>query len=166
VMSKLERFEKFASLASRWLNWVTVVGFVAMTLATVIDVFAAKVIRIPVLWSYDITGLLGLVVLVFALAYTQFLRGHIEIEFVSARLPVRVQGIFDIIVALLGMALFAFMTWQMLDFAMTLQRTGRITSIAEIPLSPFAYGAAFCFLAVFMILLLQLFKAITEVSRR
>ncbi len=161
----LERFEKFARLASVWLSWVTVAGFVAMTLATVIDVVAAKAFRAPVLWSYDVTGLLGLVVLVFALAFTQFNRGHIEIEFVSERLPVRTQRIFDIIVALLGIALFAFMTWQMVDFAIILQRTARVTAIAEIPLAPFAYGAALCFFTVLLILLLQLFKAIAEVAR-
>ena len=165
MANKLEQFEKFARRVSNWLTWVTVAGFIAMTLATVIDVVAAKMLRNPVLWSYDLTGLLGLLVLVFALAYTQYNRGHIEIEFVSARLPLRAQRIFDIIVALLGIVLFAFMTWQMLDFALTLQRTSRVTSIAEIPMAPFAYGAAFCFFIVLLILLFQLLKAVAEVSR-
>jgi len=64
------------------------------------------------------------------------------------------------------MALFAVMTWRMFDHALSFQKTGRVTPIEEIPLPPFAYGAAFCFLAVFLVLLLQFFKALAEVVRK
>lgn len=166
MTSKLERFEKLVNLASGWLNWITLAGLVVMTLVTVVDVVGAKLFRAPLLWSYDVTCLLGLVVLVFALAFTQLKRGHIEIEIVTTRLPIRAQTVISAAVALIGMALFAVMTWQMFDFALTLQKAGRATPIGDIPLSPFAYGATFCFLAIFLVLLLQFFKAAAEVVRK
>ncbi len=166
MASKVERFEKLVNLVSGWLNWVTVAGLVIMSLITVVDVAGAKLFRAPLTWSYDVTGLLGLVVLVFALAYTQMHRGHIEIEFLTIRLPIRAQKILLCFVALLEAALFAVMAWQMTDYAMTLQRTGRVTSMGQIPLAPFTYGAAFCFLAIFLVLLSQSLRAAAEVAKK
>ena len=166
MSGKLEQFERFANLLSRWLNWVAIAGLIAMSLITVVDVLGAKLFRMPLLWSFEATALLGLVVLVFALAFTQFNRGHIEIEFVSARLPIRVQKVMGAVVALVGMALFTVMIWQMLDFAIILQKTNRVTAMQEIPMPIFAYGAAFCFLAIFLVLLLQFFRAVAEAARK
>jgi TRAP-type C4-dicarboxylate transport system permease small subunit len=160
------RFEKLVNLVSGWLNWVTVTGLVAMSLITVVDVIGSKAFRSPLVWSYDVTGLLGLVVLVFALAFTQMNHGHIEIEFVTTRLPMRAQTVINAVVALLGTALFAVMTWQMAGHAITLQRSGRVTSIGDIPLAPFGYAAAFCFLAIFLTLVLQFFQALIKVARK
>ena len=161
-----ERFERFVDFASEWLNWVAVVGLAVMSLLTAVDVIAAKVFHAPIVWAYEVTGLLGLIIVFFAVAYTQKIRGHIEIEFVSMHLPVPVQKIFAAIVALFGMAVFAFMSWQMFDFALSLQAAGRITPIQKIPLSPFAYASTFCFVAVFLVLLLQFFQALIEVFKK
>ena len=87
-------------------------------------------------------------------------------QFVADRLPIRVQTVIGAVVALVGMALFAVMTWQMLDFAMIVQRTGRVTPMQEIIMAPFVYGATFCFLSVFVVLLLQFFRAVAEVVRK
>ena len=163
---RYERFERFVNLLSEWLNWVTVAGLAVMSLLTAADVIAAKVFHVPIVWAYEVTGLLGLIIVFFAVAYTQKVRGHIEIEFVSMRLPVPVQKISAAIVALLGMAVFAFMSWQMFDFALSLQAAGRITPIQRIPLSPFAYASTFCFVVVFLVLLLQFFQALVEVFRK
>ena len=161
-----ERFEKFVNFTSEWLNWQAVVGLAAMSLLTAIDVIAAKIFHAPIVWAYEVTGLLGLVIVFFAVAYTQKIRGHIEIEFVSMRLPVSVQKISAAIAALLGMAVFAFMSWQMFDFALSLQAAGRITPIQKIPLSPFAFASTFCFVAVFLVLLLQFCQALIEVLKK
>ena len=166
MSGKLGRFERLANLASGWLNWITIAGLILMSLITVIDVISAKLFNAPLIWSFEVTALLGLVVLVFALAFTQVNRGHIEIEFVTMRLPVRAQTVIGAVVALVGMAVFAVITWQMFDYALVLQKAGRVTHMQEIPLFPFAYGATFCFLMVFLVLLLQFFKAVAEVVRK
>jgi TRAP-type C4-dicarboxylate transport system permease small subunit len=163
---RYERFESFVNRASEWLNWVTVIGLAAMSVLTAADVIAAKIFHAPIVWAYEVTGLLGLIIVFFAVAYTQKIRGHIEIEFVSMHLPVCVQKISATIVALLGMAVFAFMSWQMLDFAFSLQAAGRITPIQKIPLFPFAYASTFCFVAVFLVLLLQFIQALVEVLKK
>ena len=166
MSGKLERFEKLANLVSGWLNWITVAGLILMSLITVVDVIGAKLFTAPIIWSFEVTALLGLVILVFALAFTQVNRGHIEIEFATMRLPIRAQTVIGAVVALVGMALFAVITWQMFDYALTLQKAGRVTHMEEIPLFPFAYGAAFCFLMVFLVLLLQFFKVVAKVVRK
>ena len=93
MSGKLERFEKLANLVSGWLNWITVAGLILMSLITVIDVIGAKLFNAPIIWSFEVTALLGLVILVFAMAFTQVNRGHIEIEFATMRLPVRAQTV-------------------------------------------------------------------------
>lgn len=162
----LEKFEKVASKISNWLNWIAILGFIFMVGLTVVDVVGAKFFRKPVIWSFDVTGLLGLVILVFALAQTQLMHGHIEIEFLAGRLPKTVQRWLEIIATFAGILLLAFMTWQMFEFAGVLAKTNRVTSIGSLPLAPFGFAASVCFLVVILVLLLQLTKAVVEVSRR
>jgi TRAP-type C4-dicarboxylate transport system permease small subunit len=161
-IDRLAGFEKVVNRLSRWLNWFTLAGLFIMSLVTVIDVISAKLFHLPILWAYDVTSLLGLVVLVFAIAFTQVKRGHIEIELLVTRTSKRTQAIIACIINLLCVVLAAVMTWQMLDFALILQRQGRVSDIQGIPLAPFGYAAAFCFLVLGLALLLQLLKSITE----
>lgn len=165
-VNKLKNLEKLVNSVSGWLNWVTLAGLVVMSLVTVIDVVSHKLFHSSILWAYDLTSLLGLVVLVFALAFTQVKRGHIEIDLVTNRVSERAQLIISSVINLLGVALFAAMTWQMGDFALNLQETGRGSSVQNIPLAPFGYATAFCFLVLCLTLVLQLIKSVIEAVKR
>ena len=163
---KLEYFERFTNRMSHLLRWVAIAGMVIMSLATAVDVIGAKLFRWPLPGAFEGTSLLGLVIIVFSLPFTQTQRGHIEIDLLTERFPKGAQKIVGSMVSLLGITLFALITWQMFRFAQTIRIVGRITETLEIPLYPFAYGAAICFFTVFLILVLQFLKMWAEVLKK
>jgi TRAP-type C4-dicarboxylate transport system permease small subunit len=161
VVNKVEQFENFSKRASSWLNWITISAFVLMAIVTTIDVLGAKLFQKPFLIAFDLVSLLGLLAVAPAIAWIQTLRGHIEVELVVSHLKPRAQLIIQKVITLMGILLFIVMTWQMIDYALTVQQTNRVTGMAEIPFYPFAYFTALCFLMVVVVLTAQFLKLIT-----
>jgi TRAP-type C4-dicarboxylate transport system permease small subunit len=111
VLVKIHRLERFASSLSSWLNWVAGIGLLAMLGLTVADIVGIKLFKWPIPGGIEIVAFLGVVVTAFAIAYTQVLRGHIEVEFVVMRLPPRIQAAIAAFVWLLSLALFALLAF-------------------------------------------------------
>jgi TRAP-type C4-dicarboxylate transport system permease small subunit len=166
MSGKLEFFKKFSRTFNRVLRWVSMTGMVVMVITTIIDVAGAKLFRWPLPGAFEITSILGLVVIVFALPYTQMLRGHIEIDIFTGLLPKRAQSILGCFMFLLGIILFVLITWQMFDFGQGLRMDHRVTETWEIPMYPFAYGATVCFFAGILTLLLQFIQIVAEVFKK
>jgi len=154
VMSgKVERWQKFTSTFSNWLNWVAGIGLVGMLVLTVADIIGIKFFKSPVPGAIEIVGFLGIVVTAFAIAYTQVIRGHIQVEFFVQRLPRRLRASIIAFVSLLGVALFAVLAWRSYGFGRVLQTTGEVSMTQNIPFYPFVYALAFCCLPVCLVLL-------------
>ena len=62
--------------------------------------------------SIDITESLMVAVAAMLLAYTQTKRGHINVEFVTERLPTQTQKVLSLIVSILILAFMVFLVWQ------------------------------------------------------
>lgn len=161
----IDRLERFVRSLSSWLNWVAGVALVAMLALIVADIIGAKLFKWPIPGGIEMVGFLGVVVIAFAIAHTQVVRGHIEVEFLVTRLPKKAQGILAGLVQFLGMALFGLLAWRSYDFAHTLQVKGEVSMTQEIPFYPFVYGIAICSVAAFLVLLVQYITAVTKVKK-
>ncbi len=161
----MKRFERIINSLSKWLNWVAGIGLVLMLLVIVADIIGAKLFRWPVPGAVDIVGLLGVVVIAFAIAQTQVVHGHIEVEFFVMRIPEKARNAIAGIIYSLGMLLFVLLSWQSYDFGRTLQVSGEVSMTLGIPLYPFVYGIAFSCIVVFLVLLLQYLKDILKVGK-
>ena len=113
----------------------------------------------------DIVGLLGVVVIAFAIAQTQVVHGHIEVEFYVIRIPEKSRSVIAGIIYSLGMLLFALLSWQSYDFGHKLQVSGEVSMTLGIPLYPFVYGIAFSCIVVFLVLLLQYLKEVLKIGK-
>jgi len=166
MSGKIERWEKFANSSSNWLNWVAGAGLVAMVSLIMADIIGIKFFKWPIPGAIEMVGFLGVVVTAFAIAYTQILRGHIQVEFFVMRLPRRAQASITALVSLLGIALFALLAWRSYDFARVLQSTGEVSMTQGIPFYPFVYAIAFCCIPVCLVLLVEFFKSVTKVVKK
>ena len=166
MSSKLERLERFANSFSHWLNWVAGAGLVAMLGLTVADIVGIKFFRAPIPGAIELVGFLGIVVIAFALAYTQFRHGNIQVEFFVMKLPKRVRAGITAFVSLLGLALFAMLAWQSYDFGRVLQTTGEVYMTQNIPFFPFVDALAFCCLPLCLVLLLEFLKSVMKAVKK
>jgi TRAP-type C4-dicarboxylate transport system permease small subunit len=105
------------------------------------------------------------VVIAFAIAQTQYFRGHIEVEFIVQYLPKNIQRVISIFVHICLLVLWAVIAWRSVDFGMVLQSTGEVSMTERIPFYPFVYAIAFCCIPMFLVVLIQLIKKLSEASK-
>lgn len=161
----MKRFERIVNSLSKWLNWIAGIGLVLMLLVIVIDIIGAKLFRSPLPGGVDTVSLLGVVVIAFAIAQTQIVHGHIEVEFFVMRIPEKARNIIAGIIYSLGILLFVLLSWQSFDFGYKLQLSGEVSMTMGIPLYPFVYGITFSCIVVVLVLLLQYLKEVLKVVK-
>lgn len=163
---KLEKFEKIVKLASSWFNWLAGAGLVAMLVLIAADIIGNKVFKSPVPGAIEFVGFLGVIAIAGAIAHTQVLGGHIEVEFLVRRLSKKAQNVVISVVTFLGIVLFAAIAWRSVDYGIKLQKSGEVSMTQEIPFYPFVHFIALCAILVCLVLMIQLMKNIIELRKK
>jgi TRAP-type C4-dicarboxylate transport system permease small subunit len=161
----INRLDKYVANIANWLNWVAGAGLIAMLVLVVADIVGIKALASPVPGAIEVVAFLGVIVIGFAIAYTQVLHGHIRVDLIVMRLPPRVRVIIDILMIILGIAFFIFLAWRSLDYGQVLHASGEVSMTQRIPFYPFIYALAFCYLATIFVLCMELCKAILKVGK-
>ena len=156
----MSSFEKFVRQLSKSIDRIAQVAVVALTFIIVLNV-VLRFLGLPRAWlqTFDLVGLIGLMVISFALAHTAVQKGHISIEVLVTRLPQRVQGIIGTITGILSLGIFAMVTWQCVVLANRYRRVGETTMTAHIPIHPFVYMIAFCTAVLCLVILVELINS-------
>ena len=163
-MKVIEVLDKIAAAISHWLNWVAGAGLVAMLGLFVADIIGIKFFKYPVPGAIEFVGFLGVVVIAFALSHTEVRHGNIQVDFFVMHLPRQLQASLTALVSLLGVALFALLSWQSYTFGRVLQTTGEVSMTQNIPFYPFVYAIAFCCLPLCLVLLVKCLKSIMKAA--
>jgi TRAP-type C4-dicarboxylate transport system permease small subunit len=160
------KFEKYINIISFYLNSIAGVGLIAMAALAVLDIIGNKAFKYPLPGGIEVVGFLGVVVTAFAIAQTQILRGHIEVEFIIERFPRKLQKAIYIFNYVCLVVLWLVIAWRMIDYALILQNTGEVSMTERIPFYPFVYCLAFCCILTFLVFVTQLAKEITGARKK
>ncbi|MFH1488556.1 MAG: TRAP transporter small permease [Pseudomonadota bacterium] len=117
----------------------------------------------PILGTYEYTGFLAALTISLALARCAANKGHIAITIFVDPLPPRVQAVLDALVAVLGTALYAVISWQCVKYAINLSKIGEVSPATAMPFYPFIFVIAFGLLIFALVLLNDLFKSIQRI---
>lgn len=156
---QLRYIKKWAGQVSVWFYWIAAAGLIGLISLTVADVVGAKFFRYPIPGAVEVTGYLGVVITAFAIAFTQVLRGHIQVEFFVMRLPERARAATASFTSLLALAFFVLLAWRSWDFGYILQLTGEVSPSEEICFYPFVYAIALCCLPMCLLLLVEFLES-------
>ncbi len=144
---------------SSMLNFVSGFGLVGMTCLTCADV-VLRLFRHPILGTYEIIGFMGATVAGLAMGYTTMKGGHVAVAVVVMQLSRRIQmGIFTII-NLLGIGLFALLTWVCIDYGNDLKISGEVSLTLELPFFSVLYGLALSSFVVCLVLWVDLWSVL------
>lgn len=147
------------AMASGWFNYAACLAVVVMMLLSCADV-ALRLFGKPIPGTYEMVGFLGSAVVSFSLAYTSLQRGHVAVELLYEKLPLRAQILLDVAGNLISAALFGLVSWQSLLYGLDLRRSGEVSLTLQMPIHPFVHGIALgCFLLA-LVLLVDLIKSI------
>jgi TRAP-type C4-dicarboxylate transport system permease small subunit len=165
-MAFIDRMAKISAALGRWLRWVAGAGLMAMLCLTVADVIGIKVFKSPVPGAVELVGFMGVVVVAFALTYTEVKHGNIQVEFFVTRMPRRWRAGAAAFVYLLSLVLFALLAWQSYGYARVLQTTGEVSMTQNIPFYPFVYALGFCCIPLCFVLFVEFLRQAVEVARK
>lgn len=120
-------------------------GVLTMVAVTCIDV----ILRLPginrsLFGAYDIVKITGALTLAATLPYTTAVKGHVAIEYFFHKLNRRGRIVVDTIIRLMGMTLFAFLSWRSFIYGLNLYRTGQVSQTLQLPIFWIPYVIGFC----------------------
>ncbi|HEY6000760.1 MAG TPA: TRAP transporter small permease [bacterium] len=126
---------------ARALHWAGAAALASMMLLTVADVFLRS-FRRPIVGTYELVGFLGAFAVGFALPQTSLDRGQVLMDFLARHLPAGPNRVLSLLTRLVGIGLFAVLTWHLAAMGLDLRRTGDVTPLLSLPLSWPAFALA------------------------
>jgi TRAP-type C4-dicarboxylate transport system permease small subunit len=152
-MKSISDIEEFLSRAMYLVAGVALTAMVFLIGADVIMRYFGRAI----VGTYEIVGLLGAVVVGFSLPQTTRLKGHVVMDFVTARLPAGLQNFLQILTRFLGIVVYAIIAWNVWLLGDHYKAAGETTHAVGIPFYPVAYAIAICCFVQIIGLCLALF---------
>lgn len=86
---------------SRLLAWAAMAMLVVLVADMMYEVAARRAFAAPTLWAYDVAYMLNGLIFIFAAGHTLRTNGHVRIDFLSSRLPLKIQDWINVAVYLL-----------------------------------------------------------------
>ena len=123
----IRRFNLYISMAGMSL-------ILPLMLLTTGDVIGRGFFRKPIPGAFELSEYLLAVLILLGAAYTQQVKGHVGVDFITSRLSPRLRKICQIITTLLSLFIIAIVVWQGFLQGMS-ERT--VSEILRIPQYPF-----------------------------
>ena len=157
-MNAFNKYEKFVIQLSKWFNVVAGIAMVSMLVLVTADIIANKAFKSPIPGGIEFVSFLAVAAIAFAIAQTQLVRGHIEVEFIAARLPSLAQKIIGTLVNIFLIVLFFLLAWRSFIYGNEIRLVGEVSMTRGIPFYPFIYAIGACSIVALLVVILQLLQ--------
>ena len=151
-----DRLERFIRMVSDTFEWFSMVAGWTMTVIVLFDVVLHMIFHYSLRGSWDAVSYLFIIATSFALGNVLITEKFIRFDLFIMNCPKRFKEPLAAIVAFLEMVLSVVIIWQSLVYGRTLQVGTEVSSTANFPIYPFAYGIAIAFFPLFLEFLYQL----------
>ena len=135
-----------------------------MIVVTCVDVVGRWFGR-PLTGAYDVVELLGAIAITGALPYTTACKGHVAIDFLVRKLPVRISRAVDVFMHLVTISMFAFLTWRFIGYGMEMKVSGQVTLTLRWPIFWMPYWMALCSAVMLLVLVFSLVRPGKELMK-
>jgi len=156
----MQGFIRVAKSFSNALNLMAAVLLTSMMLLTTLDVILRYLGR-PITGTYELMGYAGALVTGFALAQSSLDDAQVKVDILTGAASPNTNKLLDIFTRLLGLGIFALLTWSLFLKGNDLYRTGEVSLTLRVPYFPVAYGLSLCCLVEFLVLLSSIFKTLS-----
>jgi TRAP-type C4-dicarboxylate transport system permease small subunit len=137
---------------SRSINIIAGIAITFIMALTVMDVILRS-FRRPIVGTYELVAFSGAVVIGFAIPLTSWMRGHIYVDFFTAKLPKATRTFCNLLTRGMGIGLFLLIGWNLVKVGLDLQQSGEVSLTLQLPFYPVAYGVAVaCFIQCLVLL--------------
>jgi TRAP-type C4-dicarboxylate transport system permease small subunit len=151
----------------KWLNGIGAAVLVAMMLLVTANVACRYLLNKPILGTLEYTEFCMVAAVYLTLAYTQFLKAHINIELVLSILSHRRKLLCDLITYLCGFLFFGLIVWHGTRMTVEAYEIQEVTfGTTEAPIWPSKFLVPFGSLIVSIRFLLDAAQVAKELFRR
>ena len=128
---------------SRLLNAIAGISLTFLMLLTIADVIL-RFFKRPIVGTYELVALSGALVIGFSLPLTSWMRAHIYVDFFILKFSQRVRNAFNIATRGLVLGMFFLIGWNLMKYAMDLQKSGEVSLTLRIPFYPVTFAIGIC----------------------
>ncbi|WP_102271732.1 TRAP transporter small permease [Cytobacillus massiliigabonensis] len=111
----------------------SIILFLLMFLTTA-DVVGRYFFNKPITGTYELTGLALAIMIFFSLGSAQIKKDHIEIDFLTNKMPLKIQDGLYAIASFLLFILMSFTTWQLFEFTKRTMQGNELSGDLGLPL--------------------------------
>ncbi len=147
-------------------NRIGVFFVLIMMILTTADVFLRYTFNRPIIGVFEMTEFMMLIVVGFALAYTQLTKNNINVDILTNKLPGKAQAALDVFSYLLGFGVFALIAWQCVLAGNKQILRHIVSGTLRIPLEYFYYIFSFCCVLLCVIYIIDIIDSITRMVKR
>jgi TRAP-type C4-dicarboxylate transport system permease small subunit len=142
---------------SRFLYVIAGIALAGSMFLTVSDV-VLRAFKRPIVGTYELVGILGAIVIGFAIPQTSRMKGHVVMDFVTGSLPAWLQKTLSVLTRAVAIAVFLIIGWNLIGLGADSRRVGEVTPTLQLPTFPVTYGIAVCCFFECMVLFLEMFE--------
>ena len=161
----MDRFEKLLTSVSSGMIKISGGILVILMLLTVFNVIARPFNLAPI-GIPETVGYGMVIVICFGFAYNAIVKGNVVIDMIFEIFPKRLKAFVNVVIDMLGLGFFLFLTWQSGVAAWEEYNWGDISPILEFPVTPFRVCFIFGFGMLCIVLFMDMLKSIREVIRQ
>ncbi|MEQ2525936.1 TRAP transporter small permease [Robertmurraya yapensis] len=148
------KFEAITLFLNNALHRVSSIILFLLMFLTLADVVGRYFFNKPITGTYEITSLALALMIFFSLGSAQIKKDHIEIDFLTNKMPVKVQNFLGLLSSLLLTILMALTTWQLYEYTMRVWLGHETSGDLGMPLYIFSgltIIGAFCFTLTYLL---------------
>ncbi len=139
------------------LNMIAGCALTFMMLLTVTDVIL-RFFRMPIIGAYELVAFGGGIVIGLSLPLTSYKKGHILVDDFLKGFSATTRKYIHFATRLLGLVLFAILSWNMFAMGMDMIRSGEVSPTLEMPFYPVVFGIGVACIVQCLVFLVQIHK--------
>jgi TRAP-type C4-dicarboxylate transport system permease small subunit len=153
-------YQTFRKLVEKTIYYTAALGVIfvlPLMLLTTADVVGRGFLNKPVAGSFELSEYLLAVIILFSAAYTQQVKGHVAVDFLTSRFSKKTQGTLQIFTTVLCLLVVSIIVWQ--GFILGLEEKA-VTDQLRIPKGPFKFLVGLSGLLLWLQLFFDLVDAV------
>ena len=162
-MEALKVLRFFIEKIIRFVATVGMVFVIPLMLITAGDVVGRGFFNKPIAGTFELSEYMLAVIILLGTAYTQQVKGHVAVDFLTSRFSNKTQALCQMLVLFLSLFIVTILVWQ--GFKLGIEETG-VTDQLRVPRAPFKMLVGIGGSLLWLQLLFDFIDSIVKVARR
>ena len=162
-MALLAGLKRVVHQLSRWFCIAGMWLVLPLMFLTVADVISRDFFNKPIPGVFELSEYMLCVIILLGAAYTQQVKGHVSVDFLTSRFPLKARRTIEVLTTLLCLFMVTLVVWQ--GFVVGLEETG-VSDMLRIPKAPFMILVGAGGMLLWLELLIGLIESIARPSGR